>query len=1414
MSAILSKQCFEVSWEVCNMVGGIHTVVSSKVPHMQKQYAGSYFVVGPDLGFQNNPQKEFRPEKWDDEVFKILGTLPFSCRMGRWLVPGEPQCLLVDFQPLMAEKDKILARYWELYRLDSLEGGPDYFEPLLFGHAVGMVIERLYCSYLESDRPNTLVHFHEWLVASTILYLQDRVPEIATAFTTHATVLGRALAGANPKIDLPTLLPQIRPETAARDHHVTAKHSLETLGAALTDCFTTVSGTTAEECEFLLGRRPTIITQNGLGENVPDSKLSEAGAVAKARERLFQIAEAVTKSRYDREKTLVVVSSGRYEFINKGFDLYLHALSELRSRVREMPGQRLLAFAMYPAGTRGVRQAVYEPGAAPGISTHELWERRNDPVEALTQHLHLRNDPQDAVHFVFIPIYLNGSDAFVRESYWELLPGADLAVFPSWYEPWGYTPHEAVALGVPAISSDLAGFGLWAKNYGSMADSGVALVHRRGKSFDEAKAELLDLLTDFARQSPAQRALLRQKALTTGRHSHWHDLATNYFEGHAMAFAAMEKRLSSSVHDRLKSCSLWHESNISKEQVAHVRPIQVMPTLRPPFDRIYTYAKENLWWAWNPQMSQLFAHLHADLWIESRHDPRRFLEALEPSYYEKALASPEFCKALEMIVKQYEEEVSPETIDPQVAYFCMEYGLAEHLPLYAGGLGILAGDHLKSASDMRLPLVAVGLAYSHGYFQQAIDAQGRQENRYQRNEFSTWPMTAVFDENLRHLSIKIPLPGRDLHLQVWKMRVGSVPLYLLDSDVYDNSAEDRTITHSLYGGDEKQRILQEWVLATGGVELLKRLKISPKVFHINEGHSSFLILWRVAQLMEKGLTFEESLQWVRETTVFTTHTAVPAGHDHFPRPLAAPFLDIFCARVQKPLQQIYDLGTLLDRSPDTNGKQFSTTSLAISGSRFINGVSQIHRRVTQAMFHDAFRDYAAFEVPVEAITNGVHAPTWIAVEWQRQFSESLGAAWPERLTETQFWQGMNAVPPESVWDCHQLCKDRLLKALQALLLKKIRDEVEGSSMHLMYSTALACLERRPMIITHARRAAPYKRADLLLSEKTRLREMLKAWSDKGWPVLVLYAGKAHPRDQLGQNVVQRVIQEAASSELEGHVLYLENYEIELARLLVSGSDVWLNTPLRPLEASGTSGMKAAMNGCLNLSIADGWWAEGYNGENGWVIGKSAFAGSPAAQNEYDHQVLMELLAHEVVPLYFERDARGIPQAWIRKMKSSIASILPQFNTERMLSDYKRHFYAPALSLAERIEANGFADLKAAMAKKQQLRVNWKSVEFRDVEVDGLRGREVGFGEPFTVSLRLHHPGIAASDLQVQAVLELDGSVSLFNLKVLATDGDGSRWRAEITPKTLGQYQMKLRVLSNLKIGAMAVDNLPELIRWL
>ena len=801
--------------------------------------------------------------------------------------------------------------------------------------------------------------------------------------------------------------------------------------------------------------------------------------------------------------------------------------------------------------------------------------------------------------------------------------------------------------------------------------------------------------------------------------------------------------------------------NKEKTGMHTVRTFTVKPSLPENLKDLYVVAG-NLYWSWHYEIAELFRRMDYDLWKQCAHNPIRMLGMVSQARLEDLSRNEGFLYQLQQAREKLEETLnSPSWFDkiyaregerPTIAYFSAEFGMHECLPIYSGGLGILAGDHLKSASDLGVPLVAIGLLYQKGYFRQYLNTDGWQQEHYIDNDFHNMPLEMVRKESGHPLTINIQFPGRTVTAQVWKVMVGRTPLYLLDTNLPVNSTFDRTITQTLYGGDSEMRICQEIVLGIGGLKALYAMNLEPTVCHMNEGHAAFMALERVRRIRSRyNMTFEEAFEAAKASNVFTVHTPVAAGNDEFPVEMMDKYFGHYYGKLGLNREQFLALGRV---HPDNPMEPFKMPVLAIRTSAYRNGVSQLHGEVSRKIWSGLWMELPTDEVPINAITNGVHAKTWLSAEINSLFERYLGARWSDEVVDKSIWHNIDQIPDEELWRIHQRCKERLVGFARARLKRQLQ---RRGAFHTELGWAEEVLDPEALTIGFARRFATYKRGNLLLREPARLIELL---SNTETPVQFIFAGKAHPRDTAGKEIVRQLVHFASEHpEIRRRLVFLEDYDIDIARYMVQGVDVWLNNPRRPMEASGTSGMKAALNGVLNMSTLDGWWCEGYIPDGGWIIGAGEEYDDLAYQDQVESQAIYNLLEQEVVPLYFSQSKDRLPRRWIRRMKNTIKWCAPRFNTSRMVADYTRKFYTMADVKWRELTADDSVRIRELAAWKNTARHAWSDLEISHVEAQARDGEvfthwnggnpELEVGAEITVNAQIRLGRLTPNDVSVQ-----------------------------------------------------------------
>ena len=755
---------------------------------------------------------------------------------------------------------------------------------------------------------------------------------------------------------------------------------------------------------------------------------------------------------------------------------------------------------------------------------------------------------------------------------------------------------------------------------------------------------------------------------------------------------------------------------------------------------------QNLWWTWHQEAIELFQSINPEKWEAFNYNAVAILEKLSIERANALIKDKAFMAKLKRINTAYHKyhKIQPEKEAPKIAYFCMEYGLHISMSLYSGGLGVLAGDFMKEASDSNANMIGIGLLYRYGYFEQALSLHGDQIANYTAQKFTQLPVQPVRNEAGDWVKININLPGRRVFAKIWLLKVGRIALYLLDADLDENDWKDRALTHQLYGGDNEHRLKQEILLGIGGVRAIKAMGLAPEIFHCNEGHAAFLGLERLKNLIhEENLSFEEAKEVVRSSALFTTHTPVPAGHDHFHESLLKGYIFNYAHELGISWEKLMALGKVDVHNVKEN---FSMSHLAVRLSQEVNGVSKLHGTVSQKMFNVLYPAYSPEELHISYVTNSVHYPTWIAKEWHDLYLKYFGKQFLEDQSNPTHWRKIHEVPDKSILNIRESLKKRLITYVKEKLQVDLTRR--GANPRAIFEV-LNGIKEDSLIIGFARRFATYKRAHLLFQNLERLAEIV---NQTGKPVMFIFSGKAHPADGGGQALIKRILEIAEKPAFAGKVIFLENYNMELAKLLVQGVDVWLNTPTRPKEASGTSGMKAAMNGVMNFSVLDGWWAEGYRSDAGWALTDKRTYQNQELQNELDAETIYNILENDIIPCYYDRNKQGIPVKWVKYIKTIIAEVAPVFTMKRMMDDYFERFYNKLHLRQKQVTKSSYGMVKQLAAWKSHLRYHWEAIQVVDSQMYDTDNHSLPLGGDFEAEISLKIASLSVSDVGVELVI--------------------------------------------------------------
>ena len=801
----------------------------------------------------------------------------------------------------------------------------------------------------------------------------------------------------------------------------------------------------------------------------------------------------------------------------------------------------------------------------------------------------------------------------------------------------------------------------------------------------------------------------------------------------------------------------------------------------------------NLWWVWNHEGAKLFGKIDSELWASTEGNPVLLLQSLSYKRIEEILADDVLMaeiKAVYSIFKDY-VDVKPDQTKPSVAYFSMEYGLTNVLKIYSGGLGVLAGDYLKEASDSNIDLTAVGFLYRYGYFTQSLSMDGQQIANYEPQNFNALPLTQVMQANGEPMVLEVPYPGRTVYAHIWKVSVGRVPLYLMDTDIPQNSEWDRSITHQLYGGDWENRMKQEYLLGIGGILMLNKLGIKKQIYHCNEGHAALINAQRLVDFIQNdGLSFNQALEVVRASALYTVHTPIPAGHDYFDEGLFGRYMGEFPGKLGISWQEFIDMGR---ENPGSNEK-FSMSVFALNTCQEANGVSWLHGKVSQRMFAPVWKGYFPDELHVGYVTNGVHMPTWASTEWKRFFAEHFDKKFLKDQSNKKYWEAIQNVTDEDIWSIRKTLKNKLITYIKNQYktnwLKNQGDPAKVVSI-------LDKINPNALLIGFGRRFATYKRAHLLFTDLDRLAKIV---NNEQYPIQFVFTGKAHPADGGGQGLIKHIVEISRRPEFLGKIIFLENYDMRLARHLIAGVDVWLNTPTRPLEASGTSGEKAEMNGVLNFSVLDGWWYEGYKPGAGWALTDKRTYENQQYQDQLDAATIYHTLETEIIPTYYARNSKGYSPEWIQYIKNSMSEIAPDYTMKRMLDDYIDRFYNKLATRSAHLHENGFAEAKAIAAWKEEVAEHWDSFQVesftcsQDLAIDGpVVGKEYKFD---LVIDRHELKGMLGVEMVVTKENPDNHQLELLateQFKLIKEEGSKLFFELKTTPSEAGLHKMGFRV---------------------
>ncbi len=1399
---------FEVSWEVCNKVGGIYTVIATKALHMAEELGKHHILIGPDVWMHRADNPDFLEDPTLYSSWKAAAAEEgLRLRIGRWNIPGKPVAILVDYKHYLPGADDILADLWKDYGVDSISGNWDYKENVIFGWAAGKTIESFW-NYNLQGTEKVVAQFHEWQTGAGVLQLKHSGIPVATAFTTHATMMGRCIAGNN--LPLYDALSSYNADEMARRFGVVAIHSMEKTSALNADVFTTVSDITARECAQFLGRPVDVVTPNGFENSFTPASDDQYNELHdRARLRLQEVASAMSAEEVPANAIYIGIG-GRYEYRNKGIDVFIDALDRLNRSGYD--GRSIQAFIMIPSGHHGPDKELVAKLSGTGDqfyrtqTSHYLQNAEYDTITGRLREIGLVNSIGDKVKVYFIPSYLNGNDGVFNMSYYDLLCGMDLALFPSYYEPWGYTPLEALAFRIPTLTTTLAGFGLWVNDHYGKEHPGITVLKRNDSNYGEVVDGVVDRIREIAGLELDERNAYRENAREVAQIALWDNQIIYYKEAYSIALAKVQERKASyKVKEKTMQYSKTDVNNPSW------RTILVTRHLPEKLSRLEKLSK-NLWWCWNESAKDLFKSIDPEVWHASGHNPLVVLDTVSIKRFQQLSEDQEFLARMKKVLDEFDAYMAAKAkrTDPSVAYFCMEYGLDTSLKIYSGGLGILAGDYLKETSDMNVNLVAVGLLYRYGYFTQVISGQGYQVANYDAQDFTKIPAEPVLDKDGNWVTVQVAFPGRNLNARLWKVEVGRTDLYLMDTDYEDNIPEDREVTYHLYGGNWENRLKQELLLGVGGIRALRKLGIDTQVYHCNEGHAAFIGLERMREYIEKdNLSFPEALEVVRSSSLFTTHTPVPAGHDAFDEGMLRQYIGHYPDRLKADWETLMSLGK--DNPLDPHEK-FSMSNLAANISQNVNGVSMLHGKVSQEIFAHMYPGYLPEELYVSYVTNGVHYPTWCAPEWKPIHARVFGPAFATHHYDKSCFDGIYGVSDKEVWDV----KKELKRKLIAFLHERLQDKT--ISNHYSPSelvTILDTLRDDVLTIGFARRFATYKRATLLFRDLDRLDKIV---NNPAQPVQFLFAGKAHPADKAGQDLIKQIVDISKDPRFIGKIVFVPGYDITLAKRLVQGVDVWMNNPTRPQEASGTSGEKAAMNGTMHFSVLDGWWVEGYKEGAGWALPIEQAYEDNNYQNELDAATIYQIIENDIAPAYYNVDRTTLRSSeWIGYIKNTIAKVACDFTTNRMLTDYINQYYDPQAKRSTAIKDDDFRMARDIAAWKTHVRREWNNVQLVSRSTPQT-SYDITQANQYHVEVAVRLGDLTPDDVAVEVVFAQQDKrgerhiAHVQEFEVVEFKDGVAKYEVNVLPEKTGAYEVCCRVFAKNALLPHRQDF--ECVKWL
>jgi glycogen phosphorylase/synthase len=1178
----------------------------------------------------------------------------------------------------------------------------------------------------------------------------------------------------------------------ALEYGIAAKHSLEKSAAYNTDCFTTNSDYSAIECNYTLQKNIDLITPSGINTQITKQQKLTETQKEETREILAKYLKKFYNNSISKESLFISIIAQTDDEIS-GVNAFLDSLAIINKQSQE---KQIVAFINIPSST-GVRAAKDSNDDCNNkwkkVLTHEIVDCQNNRILNQIENLNL-NEENSKIKILYMPSEINANDGIFNINYSSFIQSMNLCVFPSYYQPWSNTVLDCISFNIPMIITKQSGIGDWIIKKNIDIENAIDILDRDNILYSQFVDNFAGKILNFINNYDNNNNKLTDKINKISILAQWDLFYENYIKSYNIALNKSKKnKQQTNNHNKQKMGANLNRNRYNKPQWKGMIVHSKFPEALKDLDKL----ANNLWWCWNYEAKELFEEIDPKLWDKYR-NPIKIIKEISHSRLVELEKNEDFMYRYNWVLKKFEKYIAkkPDTSLSRIGYFSMEYGLDDSLKIFSGGLGILAGDYLKEASDTNTNMVAVGFLYKFGYFKQKLSLDGDQFAIYNPQNPSELPIELVKHADGTPIVIKVGYPGRLVYAQIWKVFVGRITLYLLDTENSHNNDEDKTITHALYGGDNEMRLKQEVLLGIGGIRALEAVGESPEIYHCNEGHAAFINIERLRKLIKhQNFTFQEALEIVRSSCLYTTHTPVPAGHDSFPEELMMTYLGQFPERLQLSWNEFMNLGRMYS---DNHGEHFSMSNLASATSQEINGVSRLHGDVSKDMFKDLWQGYTKDESHIGYVTNGVHYGTWTAKAWRELYESKFGDKFLDNQSDNNFWKKINEIPDEDVWEIRQNQREILINHVKQKLHESWIQRYEDPKKLIK---VFKSINKDALTIGFARRFATYKRAYLLFSNLEKLDSIV---NNPERPVQFLFAGKAHPNDKPGQGLIKEIVRISKLPQFVGKIIFLEDYDMTLAKRLVQGVDIWLNTPTRPLEASGTSGMKAVMNGALNFSVLDGWWCEGYRDQAGWALPEEKTYEDQEFQNKLDAETIYSILEYEILPLFYNRNMDGLPKDWVKYVKNSISYIAPMFTTKRMIDDYKDRFYSKLTKRYELIKKDDFQLAKDLAQWKTKVEGLWDDINIISMNFPENASTNLSLGEKYKGEITIDAKGLSSDEIGIELVItdqKEDGTNHILEVDELvasSTKGTQITFSLELNPRKAGIFNFGLRMFPKHK----------------